>query len=566
MSLRHFMTSSKNARMLDALTGLRFVAAFGVFLHHARERLSIESWNLGPLGGFAVGFFFVLSGFILMHVYGGTLKSGSIPRFFVARFARIWPLHIACLLLFLLLFRWNNPPTSADDLVRLFSQVTLTQTWGTRIVEVLDFNGVAWSISVEVFFYAVFPFLCLLDDRRFVRVYAAILLGTLGVLALGQWSVGLHPNGLPIVSTVIHFAPPMRLLEFATGIATARIAARWAALPESGFAPIRDTAIELAAFGLVTLTFCFLGPANWIRHLIAPDTAPVFQMYLPKGPGFALPFAFLILWFARSRGLFAWVFSRRAAIFLGEVSFAFYMVHSMILMLVSDAGLAADGEWGLAFALALAASLAAATLLHYAIERPARDLILAAWDGRWKGKLWETLRAPVAGWRNAPAMASVATLLLCPYLAHLSVAEERALYAAERLRAAPPHLRDIVFADEAVIVAVDARIEGKSFKLDILYEPLPTAARKLFCHVTDAQGQIQRHLTFRDAEFIAPKMPGSDVRILRIASTEVALSELASAHSIGIGFWSATRNASRANRGPLSMSGHRLEVFSLPQR
>jgi peptidoglycan/LPS O-acetylase OafA/YrhL len=552
--------------MLDALTGLRFVAAFCVFLHHARERLSIDSWNLGPLGGFAVGFFFVLSGFILMHVYGNQLKSSGIPRFLVARFARVWPLHIACLFLFLLLFRWSNPPTGADELVRLFSQITLTQTWGTNVEEILGFNGVAWSISAEAFFYAVFPFLCLLDDRRFVRVYAAILLGTLGILALGQWSVGLHPKGLPIVSTVIHFAPPLRLLEFATGIATARLAARWATLPESGFAPIRDTAIELAAFGLVTLTFCFLGPANWIRHLIAPDTAPVFQMYLPKGPGFALPFAFLVLWFARSRGLFAWVFSRRAAVFLGEVSFAFYMVHSMILMLTAQAGLAADGKWGLAFALALAASLAAATLLHYAIERPARELLLAAWDGRWKGKLRQTLLSSVASWRNVPVMVSIATLFLCPWIAQLSVAEARALYAAERLRAAPPHLRDIVFAEEAIVVAVDARIEGSKFKLDVVYEPLPTAARKLFCHVTDAQGQIQRHLTFRDAEFIAPPTPGSPARVLQIASSELPLQQLSSAHSIGIGFWSATRNASRANRGPLSMGGHRLEVFTFSSR
>jgi peptidoglycan/LPS O-acetylase OafA/YrhL len=552
--------------MLDALTGLRFVAAFCVFLHHARERLSIDSWNLGPLGGFAVGFFFVLSGFILMHVYGNQLKSSGILRFLVARFARVWPLHIACLFLSLLLFRWSNPPTGADELVRVFSQITLTQTWGTNVEEILGFNGVAWSISVEAFFYALFPFLCILDDTKFARTYAAIALGTFCVLALGEWSLGLQPTGLATIKNVLHFTPPMRLLEFATGIATARVAARWAAHSNAGLAPVRDTGIELAAFGLVTLSYCLLGPANWIRHLIAPDTARVVQMYLPSGPGFALPFAFLILWLARSHGFLAWALSRRVVIFLGEVSFAFYMVHSMILMLTAQSGLASDGKWGLAFALALAASLAAATLLHYAIERPARDLLLAAWDGRWKGKLRQTLLAPVAGWRNVPVMASIATLLLCPWIAHLSIADERALYAAERLRAAPPHLRDIVFADEAIVVAVDARIEGSKFKLEVVYEPLPTAARKLFCHVTDAQGQIQRHLTFRDAEFIAPPTPGSPARVLQIASSELPLQQLSSAHSIGIGFWSATRNASRANRGPLSMGGHRLEVFTVPQR
>ena len=86
--------------MLDALTVLRFFAAFCVFLHHAKDRLSIESWNLGPLGGFAMGFFSVLSGSILMHFYGGSLSAAGMSRFFVARFARIWPVHAIILMLF----------------------------------------------------------------------------------------------------------------------------------------------------------------------------------------------------------------------------------------------------------------------------------------------------------------------------------------------------------------------------------------------------------------------------------------------------------------------------------
>ena len=90
------MASATNK--LDALTGLRALAALAVFAQHFMRIMEIKV-NLGPIGGIAVSFFFVLSGFILVYVYKGRLTSSTTPKFYFTRFARIWPLHIACLLL-----------------------------------------------------------------------------------------------------------------------------------------------------------------------------------------------------------------------------------------------------------------------------------------------------------------------------------------------------------------------------------------------------------------------------------------------------------------------------------
>ena len=264
---------------------------------------------------------------------------------------------------------------------------------------------------------------------------------------------------------------------------------------------------------------------------------------------------------ARSRGMVAKLLSLRPLVYLGEISFAFYMVHAMILMLFQDSGLGIGAAWPLGFALALAASLAAASLLHLAIENPARELILAAWDGKLAGRWRKAVLEPVAGWRRGPALTSVATLLLCPWIAQSTVAEERAAYAAERMDAAPAELRDIVFSDEAVIVAAHGRIEGERFSLAIVYEPLPQHRRGLFVHVTAGKGKILRQLTLRDVEFVAP-----DGRVLRLATAEAPVAQLEGANSVGIGFWSQGRGASKANRGPLTMGGHRLEVFAVPGR
>jgi len=73
------------------LTGLRGIAALGVVLHHAANQLGGD-WYLR--GQPMVDVFFVLSGFVISYVY---LAKGPVawPAFARARFARIYPLHIA---------------------------------------------------------------------------------------------------------------------------------------------------------------------------------------------------------------------------------------------------------------------------------------------------------------------------------------------------------------------------------------------------------------------------------------------------------------------------------------
>jgi peptidoglycan/LPS O-acetylase OafA/YrhL len=80
--------------MLGALTAFRFLAAFGVVLHHLRYGTYI--------GGVAVTFFFVLSGFILTYTYAAgftSLGGRTLPEYGMARIARIFPVHLATFIL-----------------------------------------------------------------------------------------------------------------------------------------------------------------------------------------------------------------------------------------------------------------------------------------------------------------------------------------------------------------------------------------------------------------------------------------------------------------------------------
>ena len=89
-------------RDLPNLTGIRFLAAFWVLGFHTMPRSGLPRpvaafWDAGFSG---VSLFFVLSGFILAHVYGGSAVSDRpfpSQRFLVARFARVYPAYAAAL-------------------------------------------------------------------------------------------------------------------------------------------------------------------------------------------------------------------------------------------------------------------------------------------------------------------------------------------------------------------------------------------------------------------------------------------------------------------------------------
>ncbi|MGR3379352.1 acyltransferase family protein [Salipiger abyssi] len=95
--------NSRLATDLRTLTSLRFFAAFWVFMFHLSLRVDtadIWFWNMIGHGARGVGFFFILSGFVILYVYGSQIGTDrfSIRQFTVKRVARIYPLHLAMLL------------------------------------------------------------------------------------------------------------------------------------------------------------------------------------------------------------------------------------------------------------------------------------------------------------------------------------------------------------------------------------------------------------------------------------------------------------------------------------
>ena len=127
-------------RRLPALTGLRFVAAAMVFVLHSMPQP--EKWLSLDQG---VSFFFVLSGFILTYIYPDLPDFAAVKRFYVARAARLWPLHLLTMLLVVGVGGIRSFETLALNAL-------LLQAWMPVQRIYFSSNPVSWSISTEASF------------------------------------------------------------------------------------------------------------------------------------------------------------------------------------------------------------------------------------------------------------------------------------------------------------------------------------------------------------------------------------------------------------------------------
>jgi peptidoglycan/LPS O-acetylase OafA/YrhL len=241
---------------LGLLTTYRFFAALLVVICHNAiiwETSSVPLLrDLKSNGGkYGVSFFFVLSGFILAHRYMGTEVHGSLPKYFRARFARIVPLYWLCLLLSVGSFWVTSKLTGAgfpslailkDVAIKFLFLQSVYAPWNA------DFHILqqGWTLSVEMLFYACFPFLLRLGSRiseraRFSIVGSGILLHMVATYA--QWNV------TPYESTSFHFlawSPVVHFPLFFLGMSIRIDTARWAQI----FMPLVSKIVSL---GIVLL-------------------------------------------------------------------------------------------------------------------------------------------------------------------------------------------------------------------------------------------------------------------------------------------------------------------------
>ncbi|WP_240229620.1 acyltransferase family protein [Devosia lacusdianchii] len=348
---------------LDEITAARGIAASLVVIYHINAYANGAITAAFPplhYGILAVDFFFALSGFILTHVYRDAWRSGAYRHagFMGKRFARVWPLHATTLLAVALIVlaggrfgltpEWQ--PTASSFVLNLL------MLNAESLTPELAWNQPAWSIGAEWFAYLLFPLFLLTIDRLGNNALRALLC-TLVFVACAVASMQIfHVDLLELTyqGGVLRIIP-----SFLVGVAL-----RYAF--DDLLARGWGTNGRLIDIGL-TVGAAMLVIAGYLG--------------LPNEVFWPIIIAMLLLLALRGQSAHPTMLRSRTLVWLGDISYALYLVHAPVLMLIYGIGgklLHANTTPAL-LTLGMAAFLAsivAAWLAHVVIERPAQSWLV----------------------------------------------------------------------------------------------------------------------------------------------------------------------------------------------
>ena len=298
---------------LPALTGLRFVLALWVVLHHISGKgMMLENWtNSLPFavqslvrGGYlAVQTFFLLSGFVLARNYTDAKWSGKdLVKYGAARLARIYPVYLLslCVVAPFILETMAKPEIDPGRKVALLTDyVFVLQGWNGGLG--VGWNTPAWSLSCEFFFYLFFPLVFPLL-RRAGRVTTALFL----VMAFVTPVLLAHSDVPWFWKPIHHFS------DFVAGIAAARL--------YDFLAPrMRDRGGWLYLPALTAGALLIIYP-----HVMDATYGDLNTGLRPLN-------VFALVGLALGGGFAARLLSTSAADYLGKISYSMYILHVPVL-------------------------------------------------------------------------------------------------------------------------------------------------------------------------------------------------------------------------------------------
>lgn len=291
-------------------------------------------------GGNAVAFFFLLSGFVFFWLYGQSIadRSCSFKAFWLARFSRLYPLHLITLLIVLALQNVYHSLQSeyfvygSNDLYHFILHLFFASHWGFENGP--SFNGPVWSVSIEIGLYMAFFALAF---SRKANVWSVSVL--VGLLVVGpklgltniRWTRPLESfltGGLVYYFLSIYLATSWRsrLTDIA---AVAAPIAIWVSLGVSGsfadlvlehFSLLTRVVFPLTVVGLVLLESRTTLPFRRLKW-IGDCTYSSYLLHFPL----QIAAAIVALEFSTNREIFYSPWSLLAFLFvLGPLSLATY--------------------------------------------------------------------------------------------------------------------------------------------------------------------------------------------------------------------------------------------------
>lgn len=321
------MTISQSAsKRLDQLTFTRFAAILLVLFYHGTAGFYASFLGSSPIvtallysAPTAVSYLYVLSGFVMSLVYFRPNEKFDVVGYWRARFVRIYPLYIISFALISYYY--------LDGLLRIKPQKILAnlfvlQAWIPAYSQ--SFNYASWSMTVEFFFYALFPFLTMWAYRQSTR--------KLIWMALGFWAVSqlvyyvLWTGYYPEYSGLLVYFPLFHLNSFVMGV-TGGI---WY-LREGRLQPLKPVTILLVLAGSALLAAGYTVASTVYYPSLPHRLQPMGGLLAPILILFVVSLALDKSWLSVK------LLDRPAPVALGETAYAIYILHVPVAWLYERA-------------------------------------------------------------------------------------------------------------------------------------------------------------------------------------------------------------------------------------
>ena len=344
--------------MISSLQALRFIFALFIFFQHFPIRNEEPRALLDGAGYMGVSFFLVLSGFVMSLGYAEKVKGPDFKwgTFMKKRLVRLWPLHLLCLAIWMI-FAYGQWGKEALQPLPLVGNALLLQAWFP--IKEMEGNGVAWCLSDLILFYGLFPFLMRMKPKNL-----GVTLLSLIVMCWGLY------YALPISDDLLFWYwykfPISRLCDFILGILSYHIyqyvSQEYFHRIWGGVSPVKRRLMELASLLLYALAFAYIDSGRGGIH-------PSVYYYLPSC---LVIFIFALADKSKDKAGVPALISQRWLIYLGEVSFSFYMIHNLVILFckkVFDIA-SLSTPWQIRFAVTLPVAIAISILVNKYYEEP----------------------------------------------------------------------------------------------------------------------------------------------------------------------------------------------------
>lgn len=321
---------------------------------------------------------------------------------------------------------------------------------------------------------------------------------------------------------------------------------------------LRDTLLEIAAIGAICISLYLFSNEGPVSHLFGKGTN-VLQTWLKFGAGSSLSFAVCLLVFGLTGGLLSKVLSSRTAVYLGEISYALYLVQSPVLETIKELPATAYSSPIVIFLAANAICFCLAIFLHHLVENPFRRLIIS----RSRTERWQITKGVArfsglssSNWKGVAAAIGLACAVVGLYTNHKIInpekieSDEATQWIAEiGTNVTPP----IEFKDEAKLKAFNVETSAKSIDITFAWEVLPTQQRFRVLHFVNENDRILGQNVGNWTEF--------SQRGIMLDRCTIRKTELPKRCRVGITFFGRGQGCVVVKRGVRSMNNCRLDFF-----